>query len=229
MNWKQRILDVFFPPRCPVCGDVVRSGEVFCSKCLPGLLCGRAPKFTHGQRLAFSRAFFVMDYDERTRPAVRRLKEIPDSAEAHRFAALLADELRAAEETNFSCVAFVPMAEKKRLARGHNQAETLAVLLAEELSLPLAENLLHREQNDTVQHTLSREARAQNAAASYSAVPGARVSGRVLLVDDVLTSGATLDRCAALLREMGACDVVAAAAVSTPAHKTDHEKTLKGE
>jgi len=66
------------------------------------------------------------------------------------------------------------------------------------------------------QHTLGKEERAESANERYQAVKDAKTSGRVLLVDDVITTGATLNRCAKLLRDIGADEVVAAAAVATP-------------
>jgi ComF family protein len=163
-----------------------------------------------------------MDYIGRTKPAIRNLKKLPDSAEAHFFGALLAQEIRTAlPDMEYSCVTAVPMSEEKRRKRRHNHAETLARCLAAELSLPYADNLLSQREDGVKQHDLSRAERIARAAACYRAVEGAAVSGRVILVDDVLTTGATLDCCASLLHTLGAEDVIAATAVSTP---PDHDK-----
>lgn len=225
MNTKQRILDFFFPPRCPACGCILRSGEAFCASCFAALQEEKTPRFTHGQQLSFSRLYFVMDYSEKTKPAVRNLKEIPDSAEAAVLAEALASQIREREDVStFSLATFVPMAGSKQKKRGHNQAETLCRLLALQLSIPFSENLLLREENTPSQHTLSMEDRRKNAVSAFRAAEHARISGRVLLVDDIATTGATLERCASLLIKMGASDVIAATAFATPPHRSKQER-----
>ncbi len=95
--------------------------------------------------------------------------------------------------------------------RGHNQAETLARALGEKLGTPFLESPLIRMPGRPPQHTLTRAARARNAAGSFAAGRDLPLSGRILLVDDVVTTGATAHRCAALLLELGAARVDLAA------------------
>ncbi len=217
MRARDRLLDLIFPPRCPVCGRVTVSGEVFCAPCFEELLRTRTPRAPGGGRQNFSAFVNVADYDKRTEPAILRLKRIPDSAEAEVFGKALAKEiLQRWPEAGFTAVVPVPLSESKLRRRGFNQSETLAAHIAKALDAPLRCDLLLQRDEAPAQHTLTRSQRVLAAARQYAALPGAAVSGRVLLVDDVLTTGATLDRCAGLLKSAGAGDVVAAAAVFTP-------------
>ena len=214
---RERLLDLFFPPRCPVCDRVVARGEVFCAPCLSELVRTRTPRVSRGERFAFSDFVFLVDYDRRTRPAVLRMKRIPGSAEAAVFGLALSRLVRETyPDTSFSAVVPVPMSEEKRRRRGFNHAEALAAVVAGQLGVPLCCDLLCQRENAPAQHTLGRAERFRSAAAHYFAATGAAVAGTVLLIDDILTSGATLDRCAALLREKGAADVIAATAAATP-------------
>ena len=96
------------------------------------------------------------------------------------------------------------------LVRGHNPARLLADALSAETGLPVAGNLLLRAEDSLAQHSLDMAQRAENARRSYRRVPCAELAGeRVLLVDDVCTTGSTADACAACLRSMGAGEVIA--------------------
>ncbi|HMB52471.1 MAG TPA: phosphoribosyltransferase family protein, partial [Thermoanaerobaculia bacterium] len=141
-----------------------------------------------------------------------------------RFAAPLADWLAAFEPRLFEppldshLVCAVPLHPWRRLRRGYNQAERLARPLAARLGLPYA-TALRRRRATPPQTALSRDDRRRNVAGAFAvARRGAgRVAGRrVLLVDDVATTGATLDAAARALRAAGARRVVALAAARTP-------------
>ncbi len=111
----------------------------------------------------------------------------------------------------------VPLHWRRRLTRGYNQAELLARPLADALGLPLVRGLARRR-STRPQSRLEREARARNPAGVFAPRRAALWRGRrVLLVDDVVTTGATLNAAAQTLLEAGARDVVALTAARTAA------------
>jgi ComF family protein len=96
---------------------------------------------------------------------------------------------------------------RRRLWRGFNQAELLAKPLADRLSVPMAAALERRRHTDT-QASLSPSERRSNVAGAFALRRGVEVRGkRILLVDDVLTTGATVGSAAAVLRRAGASHV----------------------
>jgi ComF family protein len=108
----------------------------------------------------------------------------------------------------------VPLHWQRRWARGYNQAELIARPLAERLGVPLRQ-ALRRRRGTTPQATLSREARRRNLKSPFAG--RAVLAGeRVLLVDDVVTTGATLHAAAERLRSQGAGTIIAAAVARTP-------------
>lgn len=217
MTIKEKILDIIFPPRCPFCDDVLKSGEVFCIECQSAIMENKKAKFTHEHDFAFSKIVFAANYSDEIKPAVVRLKRINGSAEVEVFAKLLAfTVLKELSNEVFDYVTAVPMSETKLKERGYNQAEALAISLAQKLSLPYIDGLLIQLDDFSAQHTLRKKQREDAANERYTAVKGAKISGRVLLVDDIITTGSTINRCAKLLKELGADDVVAAAALATP-------------
>jgi competence protein ComFC len=227
MRLRDIILDLLFPPRCSVCGRVAPYNQVFCPECRQRLIESRSARTPTGEDGGFSACVFAANYGEETRHAVIRLKEIPDSNEARVFADMLCDAIAdAMPDRHFDAVVPVPMTKSKMKMRRHNQAETLARHVAEHLSVPCLPDVLLRHDGMATQHMLGREARHENAAAAYDAVPGASVRGDILLVDDVMTTGATADRCAQLLRSIGAQDVVAATAAAVPAKNSAEQSAI---
>jgi ComF family protein len=105
----------------------------------------------------------------------------------------------------------VPLHPRRLAERGYNQAALLARRVAKHMGSPLAPMALARDRDTTRQATLDRQARLENVASSFRARDPAGVRGRaVLLVDDVQTTGATLEACSMALRVAGASTVVTA-------------------
>lgn len=133
-----------------------------------------------------------------------------------------------------SCVVAVPLDRSRMRERGYNQAELIARPLAHRLGLPMANNFLLRLRSRPPHLKLTRRERWETVRGAFQAHGGGRVDkSHVLLVDDVLTSGATLDACARALRSAGAEAVYAItvarvipagepAALGQPAQPTEH-------
>ncbi len=114
------------------------------------------------------------------------------------------------------CVVPVPLHWRRRLTRGYNQAEQIARPLAARLGLPCTP-LLSRSRATPPQSLLGREGRLANLRKAFRVPRPERVRGlRILLVDDVATTGATLDAAARALRNAGAAAVTALVAARTP-------------
>jgi len=102
----------------------------------------------------------------------------------------------------------VPLSREQRRRRGFNQSERLAVELARRLALPVCTLMLQRVRDTRPQVRLSASERARNVRGAFQAAGRDQVADQVvLLVDDVLTTGATLNECARVLKRAGAADV----------------------
>jgi predicted amidophosphoribosyltransferase len=220
------MLDALLPQRCLVCGA---GGGQLCAACrarLPLLdppLCARCGAPTvwpvtrcrecAGRRLAFATARAAVAYDDATRRLVAGWKDRGLRRLALAAADLVAERLpRPAAGT----ITFVPADRARRLERGHHPAERLAAALASCWELP-CEPLLVRAGPSRRQRGLSLPERRRNVAGAFRVCAGVR--GAVLLVDDVYTSGATVNAAASALRAAGGrrVDVITfARAVRTP-------------
>ncbi|HUP46096.1 MAG TPA: ComF family protein [Thermoanaerobaculia bacterium] len=126
------------------------------------------------------------------------------------LAALMEEVVRGHDEEGFDVVVPVPMHRSKLRRRGYNQAELLARSLARRLRIACDPRLLTKEREKETQSTLARAGRAANVRGVFAAGEGV-ADRRVLLVDDICTTGETFRSCAAALLDAGASRVCAIA------------------
>jgi ComF family protein len=204
------VLDLLLPQRCLGCS---RPGRQVCDTCARGLrrigppLCGRCGAPTAwpvercrectGRRLAFAQARAAVEYDEAVRRIVAAWKERGLRRLAAWAAEVVADTIAPAR---VSAVVFVPPDRDRRLQRGHHAAERLARELAAAWSLPV-DPVLERTRSSPRQRGLGQAERRRNVRGAFRA---GRAPPRVLLVDDVYTTGATANAAASALRRAGA-------------------------
>jgi len=221
-------VDAVLPPRCLGCGDVVEDTGTLCGPCWSGLTwlappacacCGfpfpyAAPAGTlcaacTRQPPAFDRARAVFRYDDASRGLVLGFKHADETHAAPAFGRWL---VRAGADllADADLVAPVPLHRWRLLYRRYNQAALLAHAVSRSSGVRLAVDLLARRRHTPQQGRLSRLARQRNVRAAFALRPRWReaVAGRrVLLLDDVLTIGATVEECARVLRRHGAAGV----------------------
>ena len=205
MRLLKRLSDLLFPPRCVFCRKRLETGDI-CPDCAGELpRCGRI----RGRGEFFSRAAAPLYYEGRTREAILRYKFGGKRGCAVPFARLMA--ACAGEELAglYDMVTWVPVSRRRRRRRGFDQAELLARLTAERLEAPLAAALRKKRHTGANSRLETREARAANVLGAFEAVDTPALRGkRVLLVDDIYTTGATLSECSRILLMAGAEDVV---------------------
>lgn len=130
------------------------------------------------------------------------------------LSALLMETLTGRDDRSFDCVVPVPMHPRKERERGFNQAELLAHELAKRTPYPLRRDLLRKTELRRPQSSLAKAERAANVRGAFTASEGSK-GASVLLIDDICTTGETLNACAAALLKKGAervCAVVVARA-----------------
>lgn len=239
------LVSVLFPPACPACGAETAAPGTLCAACWAGTdfvagpvctQCGRPepglpapdPAYRCTDCLArqprWSRARAVAFYGGAARRLVMSLKHGDRLDTVPMMAGWMA---RAGREllAEADLVTPVPLHWRRRIARRFNQSAELARAIARLGGRAYAPDLMRRVRATPSMQGLDREARAANVRDAIRAAPGARgrVEGRtVLVIDDVMTSGATLDAAAGALLDAGAARVDALVMALVPAPPTTY-------
>ena len=211
MSLWSSLLDLLYPPKCVFCGRVLRDGEPDwceeCQKTLPWI----GPEVPEKVCAPASRCAAPLWYRDEVRESFHRYKFEGRDFYAPKYGMLMAQCVRDRLGLSFDLICWAPLSKKRRRKRGYDQAELLARVLALELDRPAVPAL--RKVRDTAEQSAldDKAARAQNAAGAYEIADPAAVRGkRVLLVDDIVTTGSTLASCAQILLDAGAKEVWAA-------------------
>lgn len=210
---------------CPVCSDCLAAPKPYpgteCARCgrfLPGAAglhgtphCGvcRRSVVQHGavQRVAFAfeQARSFAAYEGTLRALIQRLKYDGYRPLAKPLGRFLAEAARRLEEKPFDLLIPVPLHRRRQRQRGFNQAALLAAQVSRLLNIPVGAKDCVRVRDTPPQTGLRAADRRKNVAGAFDVPEPQRVRGRrVLLIDDVLTTGATAHACAQALRDAGA-------------------------
>lgn len=183
------------PPICQRCGTPPASGASSCNQCQHNPL-----QYLDGIRSA---CYFE---DNPIRPAIHLLKYRNHKAAAATLATILAQAYRRFELA-VDVLMPVPLHPARLRERGYNQSELLAKALSYLLDLPVNSRALRRIRHTKSQMTLGFEERHQNVAEAFACDGFTGAGQTVLLIDDVCTTGSTLDACADALKKRGAAAV----------------------
>jgi ComF family protein len=222
------LLDFLLPASCHFCGTSCRESP--CAQCARQVMpeaVGRCPQcglrvhrsercgacLTHGP--AYDRSQVACDYAPPLDQLVARLKYGGQLDIAPLFARAIARQMPADDAPELLCP--VPLAAQRLAQRGCNQALEIARVLARLRGLPLAPRLLTRWRETQAQALLPAQERQANVRGAFVLTPGQSVQGlHVGVVDDVMTTGATLQEVAALLKRHGARRVTNLVFARTP-------------
>lgn len=231
------LLDVVLPPRCPACREIVPADGVFCAACWRQIdyltepvcaCCGRPFPYDVGKDAIcgdcaatpppYRTARAAVAYNDASAGLVLGLK-YGDRTHLARIMAGMMARVAANPLASGALVVPVPLHPRRMRRRLFNQAALLARALAKGTNAEVGLDILHRRRDTPPTRGMSRVQRARNVAGAFRVMPKAkaRLAGRnVLLVDDVMTTGATVEACARALLRAGSpiVDIVTFARVT---------------
>ncbi len=201
-----KLFELLFPPRCIFCRRVLpQKDPAVCPHCQKSILFSGSPP--HRAKGAFYKCVYsALWYEGNVRKCLHRYKFSGKSNYALPLAQILQHILP--QDQAFDVITFVPTNPKNTKKRGFHHTGLLARELSVLTGIPCAE-LLHKTRNTRPMHGLHPAQRRANILGSMAAaVPMEEIAGkRILVVDDLITTGSTLSECARVLMEQGAAGV----------------------
>lgn len=225
MSWRfvrragYSVLDILYPPHCYLCGEPLNEHRYICRHCLDSFTeitgpicekCGqpaREPGGVCSECAGGDREFFLARSFGRYKPggglaeSIKGLKYEGEKALANDLSPLLVRGEAGDFLERVEAITFVPLSREKLADRGFNQAELLAQSLARDQNIPSFQTLI-KERATEPQAELGREERLVNVRGSFTYRERVDYES-VMLVDDVFTTGATVDECSKVLKEAG--------------------------
>ncbi len=202
-------LRLLYPPKCPFCEGLLEKGEEFiCDDCRMSL-----PRTTAAGGRTMGRFFSIcvspLYYRGKAREALLRFKFGGRFASAPVFAGLMADRVRLDLDGRYDLITWVPVSLLRLHRRGYSQTRLLAEELAKLLEGETCRCLWKRRYRKPQSRREGESARIANVSGAFGPFHPERFAGkRILIVDDVVTTGATLSECARVLLTAGAAEVV---------------------
>ena len=225
-----RLLKLLFPPKCMLCGKVLGEDEEICADCRERILLNTAPPRVE-KGAFFDKAAAGLWYENDVREAIQRLKYHEKQNYARPLARVMAYAYEHKLQEEVDVITFVPTNRSTLRERGYNQAELLARELSEMLNKPCLP-MLEKTRETKPMHGLRPEARRANILGAYRlCCEASQVSGkRILVADDILTTGATLSECSRMLKMAGADKVfcICAAAARKTSENLEKYSELDG-
>lgn len=227
INLSRVVLDFVYPPICVICKEVIReevpqnSKVLVCSDCWGNLEIKKKPfcpeckvefesSQPHNCSGYLNKVYALGVFDENFQELIHQFKYKRKVSVGKRLGHRLAEEIQGHNVSDFTYLIPVPLHKARKRERGFNQSEILAESLGAELNLKVEKNILCRIKNTKDQTKLSIEERKQNVAGAFQVNDKQKIlhDKKIILVDDVITTGATLNECAKVLKQAGVKEIL---------------------
>lgn len=221
-----KVLNLIYPPTCALCGDLLSKEERYiCAACdtfLPRVTepacfkCGKEISDYETElcedclrhERSFARGFPAMNYDEAFRESIATFKYHGKKDYGKYFAYEIARSRgRDIAEAGPEVLIPVPLHKKKLRKRGYNQAEVIARELGRRLDIPVDDKILIRTVNTLPQKRLNNIERENNLKKAFHSQENRVKYNKIMLVDDIYTTGATVEACTKVLHDIGVKDI----------------------
>ena len=203
------IADLFFPPKCVFCGKILKKSGESCLECADELSFTQAGGRREGDYFDF--CVSPLYYEGNARKSMLRYKFRGAVSYAEVYGPILAECIREHADADFDIVSWVPLNDRRKRKRGYDQAMLLAEAAARDMGEAVVRTLIKPHNVKAQSEIQGRAERRANIDGAYAPSDSGQVRGkRVLLIDDIITTGSTLEECARVLLSAGAERVICA-------------------
>ena len=213
---------LLFPEKCVLCGQILRKEQLdLCSKCRidqPECAVSR-------EKYPYLDSWIALwDYRDNVRRSLLKYKFYGRRNYAAAYGRLLSMKLLREDRTGVDLITWIPISQKRLKKRGFDQVELLVLKVSQELQIPAMALLWKKRDNPQQSRIVGNAQRRANVLGAYEAIHRESIQGKsILLLDDILTTGATAGECARILLEAGAKEIHFAAVAAANKKNQDRK------
>ncbi len=202
------LLDLIYPPVCGICGKINKKS--LCKKCEIQIKQHQVNTIDKTENKYFEYQIKILKYEDIIRKRIIEFKFQEKSYLYKTFSKIILNDKKVYSFLkNYDIIICVPMYIKKKLLRGYNQCELIANELASKLQIQKQFNNLIKIKDTKKQSTLKREERLLNVKEAFKLKDNTKIaSKKVILFDDIYTTGSTVNECSKILKQGGASEVL---------------------
>lgn len=206
------ILELLFPSKCTFCRELLDDKyTTMCPKCKKDISYTKNGGILKGN--FFTACISPLYYEEKVREALLRYKFQRMTMYADCFGSLIAECVEEYIDSHVDIISWVPLSKRRLRKRGYDQAQLLAIEVSKRLGIPCVPTLKKIRHTKPQSRTGNSAKRRSNISGAYSAINIEMIEGkRILLIDDIVTTGSTFSECSRILGMAGADRVYCAAA-----------------
>ncbi len=217
------LIEYIFPPRCVFCNEILKAGApiYICEKCADKIdfynNCINDLSLPKDLKTYCDGMICVGRYSESLKESLRRFKFSNKPSYYRAFGTLIALKVQnTIKLDDIDLIIPVPLHKNRQKQRGYNQAELVAKHASKQLKIPFAENVLIKTSESKSQSVLSRKERFFNLEGLFYVNNAETIFNKnILLIDDIITTGSTVNQCCKVLKEAGASSIIAGVIATT--------------
>ncbi|MBQ3145908.1 MAG: ComF family protein [Clostridia bacterium] len=201
------ILELIYPTTCGFCDKICKTG--LCKRCELKLKKYQIDLIKKHKKMSFNESMHIFIYEDLIREKIISYK-FNNKAYLHKTFSkiILKNEKVCGFLKKYDIIIPVPIHKKRKLERGYNQTELIAKEIANQTHLKLEKNILIKQKNIIPQSSLNKSEREQNIKNAFIAKNIEKIiNKKILLFDDIYTTGSTANECAKVLKKQGAKQV----------------------
>jgi ComF family protein len=202
------LLDLIYPPKCPVCRGAVDSHGAWCGHCLAPVMAAREVSMAEHRLHALDACYVICDYTGGLKRLIHDMKFRRAERYAVQLAWLLEQGVKPKWVVGADTVIPVPLHAARQAERGYNQTERIFKTWTDTQGLCWLDNSMERLRATVPQWELTLAERRKNIKGAFGCTRPELVKDKhIIVVDDIFTSGITMEECAKILKQAGAASV----------------------
>lgn len=217
------LIEYIFPPRCVFCNEILNAGTpiYICEKCADKIEyynnCINSLNLPRNIETYCDGMVCVGRYSDSLKNSLKKFKFSNKPSYYRAFGKLLALKVQnTIQFENIDLIISVPLHKNRQKRRGYNQAELVARSVAKQLEVPFKGDVLVKTSESRSQSVLSRNERFSNLEGLFNVNKAETIFNKnILLIDDIITTGSTINQCSRVLKQAGANSIIAGVIATT--------------